>query len=280
MKDLGSGVGLQAPSELFKSACLAELQAIKPGNVHVFADGHGMVVADFIKSAHAAAGVIALPGLSVGERILQAVTATWDAVGCNTNLGIILLSAPLIHAAIQQQKLGDVLCALTVEDAVFAYQAIRLASPAGLGGSAQHDVHEAPQVTLLQAMQVSAKRDRIAWQYAHEFEDVLGFGMQRYAEALARWENESWATTSVYLGVMARFPDSHVVRKYGTEVASKLQAQAKHHEADFFGMENPKKYLGELLRFDEELKQNGINPGTSADVTVATLLAYALGAGD
>ncbi|MEY4929079.1 MAG: hypothetical protein RL279_818, partial [Pseudomonadota bacterium] len=40
-------------TQAYRNACLAELQAIKPGNVHVFADGHGMTVHDFIKSADA-----------------------------------------------------------------------------------------------------------------------------------------------------------------------------------------------------------------------------------
>ena len=36
--------------------------------------------------------------LTVGERILSAVQATQEAVGLNTNLGIILLCAPMIQA--------------------------------------------------------------------------------------------------------------------------------------------------------------------------------------
>ena len=83
-------------SQLFKSACLAELEALKPGNVHIFADGHGMTIHDFIKSAEAVASVIALPDLTLGQRILLSVEATQKTVACNTNLGIILLCAPLV----------------------------------------------------------------------------------------------------------------------------------------------------------------------------------------
>ena len=71
----------------YRNACMAELQALKPGNVHVFADGHGMTIHDFIKSADASAAVIAQPDLSVGERIYLVVEATQKAVGLNTNLG-------------------------------------------------------------------------------------------------------------------------------------------------------------------------------------------------
>lgn len=255
----------------FEQACLAELQALKPGNVHVFADGHGMVVGDFVKSAHAAAAVIARPGLSVGRRIFDAVEATWDVAGCNTNLGILLLAAPLIQAALRRVPVQNVLDGLTVEDAALAFRAILKASPAGLGDSPRHDVHDKPDVTLLQAMQEAASRDSIAHQYASGYTDILGFGLQRYHEAMARWDNVAWAATAVYLGWLARQPDTHVVRKYGDEVAADLVVQALAHECQFLLCDNPKNYMGELLRWDARLKQAGINPGTSADLTVMTL---------
>src|ERR1700689_4813799 len=76
-------------------ACLAELDAPKPGNVHRFAPGHGMEVADFVRSAEASAAAIAAKGVRVGVRIRAAVDATLKAVGQNTNLGSILLWATL-----------------------------------------------------------------------------------------------------------------------------------------------------------------------------------------
>lgn len=261
----------------FEHACLTELQALKPGNVHVFADGHGMVVEDFVKSAHAASAVIAQPGLSVGQRILDAVEATWNAVGCNTNLGILLLAAPLVQAALLQMPLQAVLDGLTVEDAELAFRAILKASPAGLGNSSAHDVHDKPDVTLLQAMQEAASRDWIAYQYANGYADICEFGLQRYHEAMARWDNAAWAATAVYLGWMARQPDTHVVRKYGDAAAADLRAQALAHERLFLACENPKNYMSELLRWDARLKTARINPGTSADLTVITLFLSNMG---
>lgn len=267
------------PADAFENACLAELQALKPGNVHVFADGHGMEVGDFVKSAHAAAVVIAQPDLTVGQRIFNAVDATWSAVGCNTNLGIILLAAPLMHAVLTQRPVSVVLSELTVDDAVWAFRAIELASPAGLGVKAEHDVRTVPKVTLMEAMQFASEvdhlHDEIARQYVTNFSDVFGFGLTRYFEAMARWDNSAWAATAVYLGWLARQPDTHVLRKSGVHggmVAFELQKQAKVHERAFLAFDNPKNYMGTLLKWDAELKKSGINPGTSADLTVATLM--------
>ena len=80
-------------------ACLAELDAPKPGNVHRFAPGHRMEVEDFVRSAEASAAPIASRGARVGTRVRAAVDETLKAVGQNTNLGIILLCAPLAAAA-------------------------------------------------------------------------------------------------------------------------------------------------------------------------------------
>src|SRR3954470_5717071 len=141
----------------FVAACRDELAAPKPGNVHVFADGHRMSVDDFMRSADAAAEPLTMPGASVGRRILDAVEATRAAVGTNTNLGIILLCAPLAAAAAVatmdlRVALADVLESLNIEDAILAFRAIALASPGGLGHADRHDVHAPATVTLRQAM--------------------------------------------------------------------------------------------------------------------------------
>ena len=269
-------------AEAFRAACMAELTSLKPGNVHIFADGHGMVVQQFIQSADAVAAVIAEPGLSIGERILRSVEATWSVVDCNTNLGIVLLSAPLVHAALMpdgaplQEKVGRVLEQLDVHDAALAFKAIVRAAPAGLGTSDKHDVHEMPEITLLQAMQSAAGRDHIAWQYSHDFADIFGLGCDTYRQAMTRWNNPAWATTVLYLTFLSNSPDSHIRRKYGLERAQEVSLQAAVHLEALLMHENPKLYQRTLLSFDTELKEQELNPGTSADLTVATLLAHAL----
>ena len=115
-------------AQAFHDSCLAELDALKPGNVHRFSDGHRMSVADFAASAAASAPWIGRAGLTVGQRILRAVEATREAVGQNTNLGIVLLASPLASAALEptggdlRTRVADVLDALTVKDAREAYE--------------------------------------------------------------------------------------------------------------------------------------------------------------
>ncbi len=266
----------------FHEACLAELEALKPGNVHRFANGHNMSVGDFEKSAAAAAPAIGAPDLSVGERIEAAVEATREAVGQNTNLGIVLLAAPLAQAALDpsghslEDRLKEVLGSLTVEDACAAYRAIRLAEPGGLGQAPYHDVAAEPGVTLYEAMQAAETRDRIAWNYTHGFVDIFKLGLKWLDGGTKRWGPVAWVTTYVYLGFLAHIPDTLIERKFGGAAASEVRDEARPIEAGLSHCHDPQDMAGPLTAFDASLKERGLNPGTSADLTVATLFAAAL----
>lgn len=259
----------------FKAACRDELEALKPGNVHVFADGHRMNAAQFIRSAEAAAAPLTAAGAKIGRRILGAVQATAAAVGTNTNLGIILLCAPLAAAAEQRPSdlrsaLSGLLDATDTEDAELAFGGIRLASPGGLGSAARHDVREPATVSLSEAMEAAANRDRIARQYVCAFEDVLVIGQGALAAARARGLDRGWVTSAVFLAFLSAFADSHIVRKHGTAVAGEVRRTATTFHARLQAADPPHLFA-DLLAWDAALKQRNINPGTSADLTVAAL---------
>ena len=181
----------QQVATAFHDACLAELDALKPGNVHRHGDDPRMTVEDFERSARAAAAPLA-QGDTVGERIVASVAATMQAVGKNTNLGIILLAAPLASAAMSEApgdlraRLAESLAGLSVEDARDAYAAIRQANPGGLSEVPRHGVGGEPAITLLEAMRVAEGYDRIAWNYSHEFGDIFDLGLPRLEDAAKR----------------------------------------------------------------------------------------------
>jgi triphosphoribosyl-dephospho-CoA synthase len=272
-------------AEAFRAACRDELESPKPGNVHLFAPGHRMEAQDFLDSAEAAVPAMAAGDLGVGARILAAVEATKARVGQNTNLGILLLCAPLAEAVLRfpaaplRDALERTLAGLTQEDAELAFRAIALASPAGLGSSAEHDVNAPARVTLLEAMRVAAPRDRIAFQYANGFGDIFGLGLPELA-AGREAGGEPWlATLRVYLRFFSAFADSHILRKYGPEAAERARQEAWEFVKRQGDWGDPDTVRADALAFDAALKARGLNPGTSADLTVATLFAARLGGG-
>jgi triphosphoribosyl-dephospho-CoA synthase len=265
----------------YVDACLAELDAPKPGNVHRFAAGHGMSVADFVRSAEASAGPIATRGARVGARIRDAVAATSSTVGQNTNLGIILLCAPLAAAAeiedvALRPALARVLDALDLADTADVFFAIAAANPGGLGRVDRHDVHAPPTATLREAMAEAQDRDRIARQYVTVFDDVFAIGLPALATAARRRIDAPWAALSVYLTFLGAFADTHILRKFDPATAEAVRGEAAKWRDAFASAEDPRQMAEGLLVWDGALKSRGINPGTSADLTVATLFAARL----
>lgn len=272
-------ISAQQLSELYQQACELELQAFKPGNVSVYSDGHDMTVADFRISAKVSAAPLCNPDYSLGEKIYYAVKATREAVGCNTNLGIILLCAPLVEAVSLchpseslRHALSLILTSTTLTDANWVFKAITLASPGGLGESDTHDVNQQATITLIEAMRLASIKDRIAYQYITNYENIFDFSLPLYYNEKARWGNqERWAVVEVYARLLSQFPDSHIERKYG-DCYSKMVAEKmvllSQKLSKVTSSESIKPFLYQL---DQEFKSKKINPGTTADLTVATV---------
>ena len=266
---------------------ITEVNSLKPGNVSPYSEGHDMTVADFVKSAELATPILCDSSLSVGERILESVKITISEVGCNTNLGMLLLFAPLIRAAELgvaqlQSNLGMVLQELNDRDTVCIFAAISHASPGGLGESEKYDVNQKLQdnITLQMAMTEAKDRDLIAKQYVTDFEDIFSTGSDCIEGFALRWNSVQWAAVACYMGFMAEFPDSHIRRKYGHEVAEQIKINAATIAKEFLDKDSPEEATEMLMKFDKALKQKGVNPGTSADLTAASLLVYHLGKTD
>src|SRR5579883_2212972 len=267
-------------------ACLLEVSAPKPGNVSPDRPFRDLRYEDFLASA-AAIG----PGLAraaerpLGPTILAAVESTAGWTSSNTNLGIVLLFAPLARAALAdaagslRERVASVLAATTVADARAAYAAIRLAGPGGLGRVPEQDVRDEPAVTLLEAMRLAADRDAVAREYATGFEITFGIGCP--AVVRARGAGLGWddAVVETYLTLLSARPDSLIARKVGGAAAAEVsRAAAAAVEAG--GVRTPAG-RARIAALDATLRdsENRLNPGTTADLTAAALFVALLEGG-
>jgi len=266
----------------FVLACRLDVEVRKPGNVSVASPGHGMDAELFVASALAAAGPLCDARRAVGERIEAAVRATLDVAHCNTNLGIVLLCAPLARAAERwrpergraalRAALTEVLAALDVHDAACAFRAIAQASPAGLGRAEEQDVHRLPSVGLREAMALAQSRDRIAAQYVSAFADVFELAVPAFEAAAP---DRRRGMCRAYLELLAAWPDSHIVRRHGVAVAHSVMAEAapwRERARAAQALEAEPAFAD----WDASLKARSINPGTSADLCVAASWVAAL----
>jgi triphosphoribosyl-dephospho-CoA synthase len=264
-------------------ACLFEASVDKPGNVSPrirFSDAR---FEDFATSAVAIGPALGDAGrASVGETIARAAADTRRLVATNTNLGMILLLAPLAKAAGLletgtglRSAVSGVLESLTVQDARHAYGAIRAASPAGMGKVDRHDVRgDDVTVTLREAMGAARERDSIAREYLTDFEITFVLG----AGALSRgWKDGvafSDAILAAFLTILAAVPDTLIARKKGKAAAEDVSRRAARvlssgGSVSERGRAGLQELAGELG--DEA---HALNPGTTADLVAASIFVF------
>jgi triphosphoribosyl-dephospho-CoA synthase len=232
---------------------------------------------DFVESANTIAPILARTRhVGVGPTILKAITATRSAVGKNTNLGIVLLLAPLASVPMKlrlAEGLFAILNELTTNDAQLVYEAIRVAMPGGMGEVSQQDVSQTPTQSLLEVMQLAAERDRVAAQYANGFEQVLEVGVPFLASHA--WTDSTWENSVIglHLTLMSRFPDSLIARKRNLSEANQAANLAQAVLDD--GWPDSNTGQRKLEQLDEWLREFGHqrNPGTTADLVTACLFA-------
>lgn len=263
-------------------ACLLEVSAEKPGNVtptHNFADTKYQ---DFLVSAVAIGKAFRnISNASVGETILQAVKDTRALTGVNTNLGIILLLAPLAKAYTINNgndlriNLRSVLDALTIKDAELAYEAIRFATPGGIGKVKENDVNDKEvTITLLEAMEQAKDRDSIAREYVTGYEITFKIGLPALRESLKKENSFSDAIIQAFLTILAQFPDTLIARKLVMDKSRDVSNIAKNVLA--YGGIFTQKGRDEINTLDTFLRRQNhdLNPGTTADLIAAVLFMY------
>jgi triphosphoribosyl-dephospho-CoA synthase len=262
---------------LAQLACLLEVSAPKPGNVSPGRHFVDLTYEDFLTSAIAIGPAFTrVAEQGVGETIRQAIESTACWTKTNTNLGIVLLLAPLAKAAATttvglRDALRRVLEQTTVDDARDVYTAIRRARPGGLGRADAQDVASAPDVTLLEAMKLAADRDGVAREYATGFEATF----ERGAPALgrARRDGLSWsdAIVEAYLCLLAESLDTHIVRRTGVAAAQRVSTLARETlGAGGVRSDGGRRAIEDMDRAMRD-GRNSNNPGTTADLTAAAI---------
>ena len=259
-------------------ACVLEVSAAKPGNITPAHDFSDTTYADMVRSGLALGPVFARPRVlrrTVGELIADGVAASAEVAGANTNLGIVLLFAPLTRAAVMRQAdeplhaaAERILAGLDVGDAAAAFAAIASAQPGGLGDAPEHDVRAPARVSLREAMAAAADRDSVASEYATGYAIVFECALPLLNDALARERSTLDAIVSLHVGLLSARPDTLIARKAGLDAARAVSEAARQVRDGALSVSD----------FDASLRScgNRLNPGTTADLVAATLLAALL----
>jgi triphosphoribosyl-dephospho-CoA synthase len=264
-------------------ACLLEATAPKIGNVHRSADFADLTFYDFVVSAVVIKQVFdQVDLLSLGEIVLHSIKTTQNHVATNTNLGIILLLAPLAKA-IQKRNavtplpvlVAETLENTTLEDCRQVYHAIRISNAGGLGEVNQGDIDDPIQqnseLNLFEAMNLAKERDSIAKQYTNGFKEFFEVVYPIILDTLDQLQSLPDALILAHLKIMSEIPDTLIARKCDRETAERCSIRASKIVNQTRA--GSPEYWSAVKEFDFWLRSDGHqrNPGTSADFVAAGL---------
>jgi triphosphoribosyl-dephospho-CoA synthase len=289
-------------------AILLEVSANKPGNVNFSVGFHGTRIEHFLASAVAARssfekaaerGVAVSEGrLGVGKvgmgKIIKECAgdiSVWQKGG-NTLLGTVMLFVPLAVAAgmtrternfvfdfgVLRENLRLAVESTTPKDAVHLYEAIDIAKPSGLGEAPDLDVSNPAsksrilqdKVSLYEVFKLAAGYDDICSEWVNNYPITFNLAYPYIMEQLkSRDLNTSIIHT--FLNILSKHPDTFIARKAGVEKAREISFDA-FKMLEKGGLETPEGKIA-ILEFDKRLRESGSrhNPGTTADITAATL---------
>jgi triphosphoribosyl-dephospho-CoA synthase len=254
--------------------------AEKPGNVTRTRDCAGLRLEQFLVSAAAVGPAFGSASTaSVGEMIRAGADHTKTLAGVNTNVGILLMLAPLAKAASQgdpadlRASLSRVLAELTVEDSRLAFASIVKAAPHGMDTVEEGDIRDTEvTITLREAMGLARDRDTLAAQYVTDFGLVFQ-GRDELKRLLDEGRPLSQAVVQTYLTILASVPDTDIARKTDMDTARSISAKAA--EALKLGGVFSEQGRQAVERFDRLTRDENrlYNPGTTADLMAGALFA-------
>ena len=264
-------------SQIAGLACAMEVMCPKPGNVRPGRSFKYINEMSFIASAMGLVAAFESESGSVGRMVEGAALATKNWVDRNTNLGMILLLAPLVKAScagkLERESARGVLEDLDEDDSRRIYGAIRIAAPEGLGESEKYDVRgEAP--AIMEAMKSASRWDSIAKEYDTGYE--VTFGMT--APWLAGLWQEGYSLKNcilqTYLMLLGEVCDTLISRKLGREASERVSAEAR--EILRAGGCLTREGRDKIAEFESSLAHpdNLSNPGTTADLTAAGIFVF------
>ena len=290
--------------EIAKLAQIASVLEVsgwpKPGNVHRTRNYDDMVFEDFVISgvvigntmeevADQAKTIDDLSKAELGGYILQAVNETDKWIETNTNLGIMMMCIPIAAAAAIsnsfdeiQENVGRLMDATTVDDAVNLYDAINVADAGGMGDQEEFDVMSekakdelrANNQTMFDVLDISAGWDRLANELTNKMPVVFEIGYPTFFEFWNSCDDVdvvNKATVLTFMTLLSQIPDTLISRKYGDEVAEAVSKKAE----ELLAFKDDDVFVEKLLEFDDYLYENKYNPGTTADLTAASIfLSY------
>jgi triphosphoribosyl-dephospho-CoA synthase len=295
-------------SKCLQLAILLEASSYKPGNVTRTSGFKCTRYEHFLASAvatnpsleYAAERGIAVSkgGICVSEVELGVIIKdcvvnvnAWQHGG-NTLLGTIILLSPIAVAGGMtsaeagifkisrlRENVKLVVEQTGAEDAANVYEAIKIASPGGLGIVPELDVNDPnsinkilkEKISLYRIFKIAEKYDAVCSEWVNNYPLTFDVAFPSLDEQLNKGEDLNTAIVHTFLELLAERPDTLIARKAGVEKAREVSSMAR--EVLKLGELETSRGNKSLSELDRKLKKssNLLNPGTTADIIAASL---------
>ena len=283
------------PTHIARCAQLAMVLDVsatpKPGNIDRDHDYSDTRFEHFLASAVGVYPVLEKAARSdsgVGSFIRQAVleSARWQRGG-NTHFGAFILLVPLVMAGgacgdtgCLRERACQVVKETSVDDAIELYRAFSDAKvkvkPVGdldLSDSASVDKIKEQGLTLFDMMEMSAGYDIIAEEWVNGFSKT--FECSRLILEKIKTHNINDTVVLTFMEMLARNNDTFIRTKFDTEKAEEVSRRAA--EILKKGGDDMDILMEKIHAFDRELLDEGVNPGSTADIIIAGLFVALFG---
>ncbi|EKF85008.1 triphosphoribosyl-dephospho-CoA synthase [Methanobacterium formicicum] len=176
-----------------------------------------------------------------------------------------------------RERIEQIMRSTTSEDAVNLYRAINIADAGGMGQQDDLDVAadsslqklRDENVNMFNVLKMSSAWDKLSYELTHKMPVTFEIGYPTFKKIKSKYEINQ-ATVHTFLTILSEVPDTLISRKFGDPQAEEVRTRAKSMLEE--GGILTSRGVSLVEKFDHELIDNGLNPGTTADFTASSIM--------
>ena len=134
------------------------------------------------------------------------------------------------------------------------------------------EIHKHEKTNLYEFTKFYKERDLVFFELSHKYQTTMKIGYPTFLKCYEEDQNFKTAIAQTYITLLSEKKDTHIAKRFGNEIASKVNKLAKDiiTSGGVFTKEGLE-LISELDLFLTTSHERVINPGTTADITATTI---------
>ena len=134
------------------------------------------------------------------------------------------------------------------------------------------EIHNHERTNLYEFTKFYKDRDLVFYELSHKYQNTMKYGYPTFLKCYEENQDFKTSITQTYITLLSEKKDTHIAKRFGNEIASKVNRRAKEiiKEGGVFTKDGLE-LMSELDLFLTTSHERVINPGSTADVTATTI---------